>query len=80
MEAVVNKLEGISIQTHIALDLLDYALEDVDASREAVLGNLGRVINILNVLQERLCSLDEMQQELIHELMQKEKAPAEREL
>lgn len=71
MEAVVDKLENISEQTCIALDLLDYVLEDVDASREVVLGNLSRITNILNVLQERLCSLDEMQQELIHELLQK---------
>lgn len=71
MEAVVDKLENISEQTRIALDLLDYVLEDVNASREVVLGNLSRITNILNVLQERLCSLDEMQQELIHELLQK---------
>ena len=75
MEAVVDKLENISLQTHIALDLLDYALEDVDASREVVLGNLGRITNILSVLQERLCSLDEIQQELIHELLQKKICP-----
>lgn len=61
MEAVVDKLENISEQTCIALDLLDYVLEGVNASGEAVLGNLGRITNILNVLWERLCSLDEIQ-------------------
>ncbi len=71
MEAVVDKLENISEQTCIALDLLDYVLEGVNASGEAVLGNLGRITNILNVLWERLCSLDEIQKELIHELLQK---------
>ena len=79
MTDAVGKLEAVSHETRIALSLLDYVLEDVSASRESVLGNQDRITNILNVLWERLCSLDEMQQELVHELMQ-ENAPAERQL
>ena len=71
MTDAVDKLEAVSHETRIALSLLDYVLEDVSAPRESVLGNQDRITNILNVLWERLCSLDEMQQELVHELMQK---------
>ncbi len=74
MADIVDKLKEISQETHIVQDLLDYAIEDADS-----LDCTSRTRTILNVLQDKLCEIDGLQQSLLSELEQKENAPAERE-
>ncbi len=70
----VDKFKRIMYATRIAQDLLDYALED--ANNEVL---FGRTVSVLNVLRDKLCEIDGLQQSLLSELEQKENAPAERE-
>ena len=69
MVDVIARLQKIRKETHIAQDLLDYALEDTN---NEVL--FGRTVNILNVLQDKLCEIDGLQQSLLSELTEKENA------
>ncbi len=75
MAGVIARLQKIRRETHIAQDLLDYAVEDVDG-----LECTSRTRTILNVLQDKLCEIDGLQQSLLAELEAKENAPAEGEL
>lgn len=76
MADIVDKLEEISHVTHTVQNLLEYALEDANN-----LDCTGRTRTILNVLQDKLCEIDGLQQSLLNELMTSAKnAPAEREL
>lgn len=56
---------------------MEYAVEDANN-----LDCTGRTRTILNVLQDKLCEIDGLQQSLLNELMTsaKENAPAERQL
>ena len=74
MAGVIARLQKIRKETRIAQDLLDYALED--ANNEVL---FGRTVSVLNVLRDKLCEIDGLQQSLLSELEQKENAPAERE-
>ena len=73
MADIVDKLEEISHVTHTVQNLLEYALEDANN-----LDCTGRTRTILNVLQDKLCEIDGLQQSLLSELEAKENAPAER--
>ena len=75
MADIVDKLEEISHVTHTVQNLLEYALEDANN-----LDCTGRTRTILNVLQDKLCEIDGLQQSLLSELEAKENAPAERQL
>lgn len=75
MADIVDKLEEISHVTHTVQNLLEYALEDANN-----LDCTSRTRTILNVLQDKLCEIDGLQQSLLSELEAKENAPAEREL
>ena len=75
MTDIVDKPKEISQETHIVQDLLDYAIEDADS-----LDCTSRTRTILNVLQDKLCEIDGLQQSLLSELEAKENAPAERQL
>ena len=71
MVDVISKLEEILYATHVAQNLLEYVLEDIDSGREAVLANLDRIASTLDVLREKLCAIDGLQQSLLSELEQK---------
>ena len=73
MADIVAKLEEISHVTHTVQNLLEYAVEDANN-----LDCTGRTRTILNVLQDKLCEIDGLQQSLLSELEAKENAPAER--
>ena len=73
MADIVDKLEEISHVTHTVQNLLEYAVEDANN-----LDCTGRTRTILNVLQDKLCEIDGLQQSLLSELEAKENAPAER--
>ena len=75
MADIVDKLEEISHVTHTVQNLLEYALEDANN-----LDCTGRTRTILNVLQDKLCEIDGLQQSLLSELEAKENVPAERQL
>ena len=75
MTDIVDKLKEISQETHIAQDLLEYAVEDADS-----LDCTSRTRTILNVLQDKLCEIDGLQQSLLSEATAKENALAERQL
>ena len=75
MTDIVGGLQKIRRETHIVQDLLDYAVEDVDS-----LDCTSRTRTILNVLQDKLCEIDGLQQSLLFEVTAKENAPAERQL
>lgn len=75
MADIVDKLEEISHVTHTVQNLLEYAVEDANN-----LDCTGRTRTILNVLQDKLCEIDGLQQSLLSELEAKENAPAERQL
>ena len=70
----VGRLKRISYATHTVQNLLEYAVEDANN-----LDCTSRTRTILNVLQDKLCEIDGLQQSLLSELEQKENAPAERE-
>ena len=72
MADAIARLQKIRKETHIAQDLLEYAFED--ASNEVL---FRRTVSILNVLQDKLCAIDGLQQSLLDELEVKENAPAE---
>lgn len=74
MADIVDKLEEISHVTHTVQNLLEYAVEDANN-----LDCTSRTRTILNVLQDKLCEIDGLQQSLLSELEAKENAPAERE-
>ena len=78
--SAVDKLEKIVYETHIVQNLLEYVLEDIDEGRTEIQSNFDRVASVLNVIQERLCAIDGLQQSLLRKLMEEENAPAEREL
>ena len=75
MADIVDKLEEISHVTHTVQNLLEYAVEDANN-----LDCTSRTRTILNVLQDKLCEIDGLQQSLLSELEAKENAPAERQL
>ena len=75
MADVIDKLEKISQEMHTAQNLLEYAVEDANN-----LDCTSRTRTILNVLRDKLCEMDGLQQSLLSELEAKENAPAEREL
>lgn len=75
MADIVDKLKEISYATHTAQNLLEYVLEDIDTGREAVLANLNRIASTLDVLRDKLCAIDGLQQSLLAELEQ-ENAPS----
>ena len=75
MAGVIVRLQKIRREMHIAQDLLEYAVEDANN-----LDCTGRTRTILNVLQDKLCEIDGLQQSLLSELEAKENAPAERQL
>ena len=77
MADIVDKLEEISHVTHTVQNLLEYALEDANN-----LDCTSRTRTILDVLRDKLCEIDGLQQSLLNELMTsaKENAPAERQL
>lgn len=75
MADVINKLEEISHVTHTAQNLLEYAVEDANN-----LDCTSRTRTILNVLRDKLCEMDGLQQSLLSELEAKENTPAEGEL
>ena len=76
MADIVDKLEEISHVTHTVQNLLEYAVKDANN-----LDCTGRTRTILNVLQDKLCEIDGLQQSLLNELMTSAKnAPAERQL
>ncbi len=66
MADVVGRLQKIRRETHIAQDLLEYAVEDVDG-----LECTSRTRTILNILQDKLCAIDGMQVSLLAELESK---------
>ena len=74
MAGVIARLQKIREETYIVQDLLEYAVEDANN-----LDCTGRTRTILNVLQDKLCEIDGLQQSLLSELEAKENAPAERE-
>ena len=76
MVAIVDKLEEISYATHTAQNLLEYVLEDIDTGREAVLANLNRIASTLDVLRDKLCAIDGLQQSLLAELEATKNAPS----
>ena len=78
--SAVDKLEKIVYETHIVQNLLEYVLEDIDEGRTEIQSNFDRVASVLNVIQDRLCAIDGLQQSLLQKLMEEENAPAEREL
>lgn len=78
--SAVDKLEKIVHEMHIVQNLLEYVLEDIDEGRTEIQSNFDRVASVLNVIQERLCAIDGLQQSLLRKLMEEENAPAEREL
>ena len=78
--SAVDKLEKIAHETHIVQNLLEYVLEDIDEGRTEIQSNFDRVASVLNVIQERLCAIDGLQQSLLRKLMEEENAPAERQL
>ena len=75
MADVIARLQKIREETYIVQDLLEYAVEDANN-----LDCTGRTRTILNVLQDKLCEIDGLQQSLLSELEAKENAPAERQL
>ena len=77
MADIVDKLEEISHVTHTVQNLLEYAVEDANN-----LDCTSRTRTILDVLRDKLCEIDGLQQSLLNELMTsaKENAPAERQL
>ena len=75
MADVIARLQKIRKETYIAQDLLEYAVEDANN-----LDCTSRTRTILNVLQDKLCEIDGLQQSLLSELEAKENAPAERQL
>lgn len=78
--SAVDKLEKIVYETHIVQNLLEYVLEDIDEGRTEIQSNFDRVASVLNIIQDRLCAIDGLQQSLLRKLMEEENAPAEREL
>ena len=78
--SAVDKLEKIVYETHIVQNLLEYVLEDIDEGRTEIQSNFDRVASVLNVIQERLCAIDGLQQSSLRKLMEEENAPAERQL
>lgn len=78
--SAVDKLEKIVYETHIVQNLLEYVLEDIDEGRTEIQSNFDRVASVLNIIQDRLCAIDGLQQSLQRKLMEEENAPAEREL
>lgn len=77
MADVIARLQKIRKETYIAQDLLEYAVEDANN-----LDCTSRTRTILDVLRDKLCEIDGLQQSLLNELMTsaKENAPAERQL
>ena len=69
MADVIDKLEKISQETHTAQNLLEYAVEDANN-----LDCTSRTRAILNVLQDKLCEIDGLQQSLLSDLTEKENA------
>lgn len=78
MADVVGRLQKIRKETHIAQDLLEYAVEDVNNKLHNDKVCLARTASILGVLQDRLCKIDGMQRNLLMVLTEEENAPAER--
>ena len=70
MADVIVRLQEIRRETHIAQDLLDYAVDDVDS-----LECTSRTRTVLNVLQDKLCVIDGLQQSLLSELEATKKCP-----
>lgn len=70
MADIIDKLEDMSQETQIILNLLDYTLDDM-GNRDFAYNNWNRITSILIILNERVCLLDEMQRALIEELLQK---------
>lgn len=66
MVDVIARLQKIRKETHIAQDLLEYAVEDANN-----LDCTSRTRTILDVLQSKLCAIDGLQQSLLSELEQK---------
>lgn len=77
MADVIARLQKIRKETYIAQDLLEYAVEDANN-----LDCTSRTRTILDVLRDKLCEIDGLQQSLLNELMTsaKENAPAKRQL
>ena len=78
--SAVDKLEKIVYETRIVQNLLEYVLEDIDEGRKEIQSNFDRVASALNVIQDRLCAIDGLQQSSLRKLMEEENAPAERQL
>lgn len=78
--SAVDKLEKIVHEMHIVQNLLEYVLEDIDEGRTEIQSNFDRVASVLNIIQDRLCAIDGLQQSLLQKLMEEENAPAERQL
>ena len=77
MADIIARLQKIRKETYIAQDLLEYAVEDANN-----LDCTSRTRTILDVLRDKLCEIDGLQQSLLNELMTsaKENAPAKRQL
>lgn len=67
MPTVVDRVQKITEETHKVQSLLEYVMEDIHTGEE-VLMHLGRIESLLNVLQEKFCEIDGMQQLVLLEL------------
>ena len=70
MAGVIARLQKIREETYIAQDLLEYAVEDANN-----LDCTSRTRTILDVLRDKLCEIDGLQQSLLNELMTSAKMP-----